>query len=341
MNTIIKRETTWAFLTAAALLAAGCSGEGTPAEATTGTTVSASTGGTLSLSVTANGTQECFETLAASASASGGAGGYTFSLGGADAASFTIDATTGEVRFKQAPDYETKASYAIDISVTDSDGTTQTQSITVSVTPWSVTHNGTDYGCVVSPYTGKVWLDRNLGAARVCERFDDVACYGDYYQWGRNADGHEDSQSGTTSVLATDVNNVGHGEFIVNSSSPRDWVSAGIDDDGSIRSANWSKTDGSSVCPVGFRVPTIAELEAELIDAGSAQITNPTDAFNSFLKLPEAGLRGDSANMFLWSSSVESTRSGYIDLESDPGGYYIASRYTVRTFGGSVRCMRD
>lgn len=29
-----------------------------------------------------------------------------------------------------------------------------------------ITHNGTSYGTVTSPYTGRVWLDRNLGAAR-------------------------------------------------------------------------------------------------------------------------------------------------------------------------------
>ena len=34
--------------------------------------------------------------------------------------------------------------------------------------PTSITHNGVTYGFVTSPYTGKVWLDRNLGAARVC-----------------------------------------------------------------------------------------------------------------------------------------------------------------------------
>ncbi|RLA70314.1 MAG: hypothetical protein DRG30_09360, partial [Epsilonproteobacteria bacterium] len=28
-----------------------------------------------------------------------------------------------------------------------------------------IVHNGTTYGCVTSPHTGKVWLVRNLGAA--------------------------------------------------------------------------------------------------------------------------------------------------------------------------------
>ena len=289
----------------------------------------------LTLDVTANGTQECFQTEAATVSASGGEGSYTFTLGGTDAASFTIDAATGEVSFKQAPDYETQASYAIDITVTDSKGESQTQSVTVAVTRWSATHNGTIYGCVVSPYTGKVWLDRNLGAARVCESFDDTACYGDYYQWGRNFDGHQDSTSGTTSTQATDVNNAGS-SFILRLS---DWAST--DSDGSVRAANWSKTDGSSVCPVGFRVPTIAELKAELLDAGSAQIQNRDDAFNSFLKLPSAGYRDDSLYLqsslgVVWSSSVNGSRTHYVGYSRNAYSYHNA-----RIFGYSVRCLRD
>jgi hypothetical protein len=40
-------------------------------------------------------------------------------------------------------------------------------------------------------HTGKVWLDRNLGARQVCTSSTDAACFGDLYQWGRAKDGHE------------------------------------------------------------------------------------------------------------------------------------------------------
>lgn len=43
--------------------------------------------------------------------------------------------------------------------------------------PWS-------YGTVTSPYTGKVWMDRNLGATQAATGVNDVASYGDLYQWG-------------------------------------------------------------------------------------------------------------------------------------------------------------
>ena len=43
----------------------------------------------------------------------------------------------------------------------------------------------------VTSATGKVWMDRNLGAAQVATSATDEAAYGDLYQWGRPEDGHE------------------------------------------------------------------------------------------------------------------------------------------------------
>jgi hypothetical protein len=65
---------------------------------------------------------------------------------------------------------------------------------------------------ILSP-TGKVWMDRNLGATRQAQSSTDYLAYGDLYQWGRNPDGHEKITwtssttgtpvNGTTSTLAT------------------------------------------------------------------------------------------------------------------------------------------
>ena len=201
----------------------------------------------------------------------------------------------------------------------------------------SITHNGTTYGKVTSPYTGRVWLDRNLGASKVCASLDDTACYGDYYQWGRNADEHQKSSSFDVPTLANNVTNVGHGDFITTSLSPHDWAS--VDANGATRSVNWTATDGSSVCPVGFRVPTIAELKGELLDVGSAEIANNTDAFNSFLRLPSAGYKKRStASMesmgswgYIWSSSVNSNSIFF------SGASLVFD--TSRSYGFSVRCI--
>jgi len=199
-----------------------------------------------------------------------------------------------------------------------------------------ITHNGVTYKSVKSPVTGRVWLDRNIGAAEVCSSYNDVACYGDYFQWGRNPDGHEDSNSGITPTKASSVDNVGNNLFI---KGFQDWTSA--DSSGAIRSANWSKTDGSSVCPKGFRVPTIDELKAEV----DGHIHNREDAFNSFLKLPSNGLRVYSTGVFMyvgaagsyWSSTPNATRSF--------AGYFTPSNAVgtnaFRATGAAVRCIKN
>lgn len=217
--------------------------------------------------------------------------------------------------------------------------------IVIAVTNPCIAHNGTEYCEVISPYTGKVWLDRNLGAAQVCTSLYDVACYGDYYQWGRNADGHEDYLSEVTEEQATDINNAGI-YFIVNPTAITDpeppnngdWADA-ADGDGSLRSVNWLRTDGGSVCPRGFRVPTIDELCAELLDEDGD--------FNNFLKLPISGKRSLTSGRLLsleyrggvWSSTI-APREGISFLLDFYEGY-MAQSEDYRGHGRPVRCLRD
>jgi len=212
-----------------------------------------------------------------------------------------------------------------------------------------ITHNGTTYDTVISPYTGKVWLDRNLGASRVCTTFDDVACYGDYYQWGRNFDGHQDSTSSTVGTQATDIDNVGHSEFITSSvAEDFDWAQA-VDADGSLRILNWLKSDGTSVCPVGFKVPTSEELRVELLVAGSAVIQNNMDAFNSFLKLPSAGFRsssdgvisGEGVNGVVLASSVNSSSNSFSLRYGSRAVDDASLDFFSRASGFSVRCLKE
>lgn len=49
--------------------------------------------------------------------------------------------------------------------------------------------NFTSSPVVISPYTGKTWMDRNLGATQVATSSTDAASFGDLYQWGRANDG--------------------------------------------------------------------------------------------------------------------------------------------------------
>jgi hypothetical protein len=80
---------------------------------------------------------------------------------------------------------------------------------------------------ITSSKTGRVWLDRNLGATQVATKADDSAAYGHYYQWGRNDDGHEFKNSLTTQTQATILTPVS-GKFIdsKNVAFKRDWTNA-------------------------------------------------------------------------------------------------------------------
>ena len=57
----------------------------------------------------------------------------TYTLGGADAASFSINGTNGQLQTKAALDYEAKSSYAVTITVSDSE-LTDTIDVTINVT---------------------------------------------------------------------------------------------------------------------------------------------------------------------------------------------------------------
>ena len=203
-------------------------------------------------------------------------------------------------------------------------------------------HNTTTYGTVTSPYTGKVWLDRNLGASQVCTSSTDALCYGDLYQWGRNFDGHQDRTSATTTTLATAIA-PGHGAFITNSTAPIDWLAAAVDDGGSIRAANWSASDGSSVCPVGYRVPTDTELDTERVSWSS---NDAAGAFASALKMPMSGYRRrDNGTLTsvgtyggCWSSVADGSNNSW-SLDFLATGAFMYSSNRAHGFG--VRCIKD
>ena len=184
---------------------------------------------------------------------------------------------------------------------------------------------------------GRCWLDRNLGATQVATSATDAASYGDLYQWGRPADGHQIPTSTTTATLATTIT-PGHANFINNySASPYDWVSSN-------ENTRWQGTTSvvNNVCPTGFRPPTNAEWNT-LIAAAPA-ITNSAAAFSSTLKLPMAGNRLTDGTLnyqgslgYYWSSSINSTNAYYFYFISSAANTYYANRAD----GFSVRCVKN
>ena len=188
---------------------------------------------------------------------------------------------------------------------------------------------------VTNPTTGQIWMDRNLGASQVATSSNNAAAYGDLYQWGRAADGHQIRTSGTTTTLATN-DTPGHGDFITNGSSPYDWRNPQNDN-------LWQGVNGTNnPCPSGYRLPTEAEWEAERTSWSS---NNSAGAFGSPLKLPVAGYRNRSNGSLssvgsgggYWSSTVGGTHSRYLY-------FYSSNAFMLsinRAYGYSVRCLKD
>ena len=58
---------------------------------------------------------------------------FTYSLGGTDKASFSINATSGAISFINAPDYEVKESYKISVAVSDGINSSNTLDINISI----------------------------------------------------------------------------------------------------------------------------------------------------------------------------------------------------------------
>jgi uncharacterized protein (TIGR02145 family) len=188
---------------------------------------------------------------------------------------------------------------------------------------------------VINPATGRVWMDRNLGANRAATYSTDSQAYGDLYQWGRGADGHQRRNSSTTTTLSN-RDQSGHGSFILAPSIPRDWRSPQNDN-------LWQGVNGvNNPCPVGYRLPTEADWNAERASWSSQ---NSVGAFNSPLKLPRAGTRHySSVSLFdvgsvgsYWSSSVSGTSASFLYFDSSLAGMGSVDRAN----GYSVRCIKD
>ncbi|NMB95540.1 MAG: hypothetical protein GYA02_02865, partial [Clostridiaceae bacterium] len=193
---------------------------------------------------------------------------------------------------------------------------------------------------VTNPTTGKIWMDRNLGASQVATSSTDANAYGDLYQWGRAADGHESRTSATTSTNATSAvpndGNAWDGFFITEGSYPYDWLTPQDDN-------LWQGVSGTNnPCPSGYRLPTEAEWEAERTSWSS---NNAAGAFASPLKLPVAGNRNNSNGSLdnvgsygnYWSSTVDGTYSRNLDFY----GSNAIMNSNYRAYGGSVRCLKD
>jgi hypothetical protein len=209
---------------------------------------------------------------------------------------------------------------------------------------------------VINPTTGKIWMDRNLGAERVATSTTDALAYGDLFQWGRGADGHQ-CRNSLEQTTRSSLNQPGHSKFITvtrAATTTNDWRNPQND-------GLWQGVTGiNNPCPNGFRLPTDVEVRAERLTWSSQ---SHIGAFNSVLKLPLAGYRdinGDvlsiaqgSSYGFIWTSSDSGTSpspgDSYIQYKSDALAYNDPGDNPASAFenpydrarGYSVRCIKN
>lgn len=208
-------------------------------------------------------------------------------------------------------------------------------------------------GSVYSDYveltssTGKIWMDRNLGASRVPISSSDYYAYGCLYQWGRGNDGHasinwNSSTSGTpvnapiATLSSTYITNTSN--FIFSTSSPYDWLSYQ-------NSSLWQyNTDTNNPCPNGFRLPTAAEFAIEfsvynITNANTAFTNGPGSGFKFLTTGSRLGTDGSLIDLGskgnYWTQTINNTYATAISLDNS-----ISTIYSNRTNGLSVRCIK-
>jgi hypothetical protein len=232
-------------------------------------------------------------------------------------------------------------------------GSSDAYTIDDTFTAETVSFRGKTYRTVHSPYTGRVWLDRNLGADRVCTAFDDAACYGYLFAFGRGYDGHQKRTSPITQERKTSVSGNDNTFFVAGNSRPYDWVVKGVDGAMTERLGFMNATDGEGICPAGFRVPTIDEMRTETYGNEMSDPFPGAQVGKHFLKLPlagyrnsqspdgsvgEAGTRGAYWTGTRNASSSADNASIYHIFYTRDGFIPYSTRYVFN--GESIRCIQ-
>lgn len=204
------------------------------------------------------------------------------------------------------------------------------------------------YGILTSPHTGREWLDRNLGAPYAPRSYNDWQNYGDLFQWGRKADGHQLINRAAIDAATTPVNGTttnlsgaddpGHAQFITPVREPFDWR----------RPQNnnlWLEAGGiNNVCPVGWHVPAKEEWQAE-------QLGSLPTSFNLLL-ITLGGVR--EADGLIHSSNVAGVYWTSSLIVIDSANNFTGARtvtfspqiapvfgFDVQAGAFSVRCIKD
>lgn len=209
----------------------------------------------------------------------------------------------------------------------------------VDATNSFVTANSADI--VISP-TGKIWANKNLGAASVATTSTDAASYGNHYQWGK-AQAFTSAYSTANNVAGTVASAAVAGtNFITNGTTPFDWISVKNDNLWNTGTASAPTKTAQDPCPTNYRVPTETEFNNERLAFTS---NNAAGAYASVLKLPVAGARNDSNGTLssvgthgrYWSSAVSGTSARALSFLSSTAFMHSSSRASAF----AVRCIKQ
>lgn len=190
--------------------------------------------------------------------------------------------------------------------------------------------------CVVSGTNGTMWLDRNLGASQAAESAADTSAFGDLYQWGRSADGHQNRQSPNAEGPSNQL--VPGGNFLTKITPEFNWYN------GTNKDGLWQGVTGvNNPCPTTWRIPTLEELHAEMQSWAS---DDAAGAFASGLKITPTGRRGQNGTItengtigYYWTSKAteNADTSYYARIDS----FSAITGSGNRVQGMAVRCIKD
>lgn len=206
---------------------------------------------------------------------------------------------------------------------------------------------------IFNPITERIWMDRNLGANQAATSSTHEAAFGDLYQWGRAADGHEkifrEAGDEPTSGIYDGVLNgfpssavasgAWDGLFITsNGFANNDWLGLNKNDN------LWQGTNGvNNPCPDEYRLPTHAEFADEL---GTWTSNNDVGAYQS-IKLTSTPIRlTDGTFLSLtslklglyWTSTVSGNNIRIISFQQNNSSINPVSS---RAEALPVRCIKE
>jgi len=190
---------------------------------------------------------------------------------------------------------------------------------------------------------GNIWLQQNLGSDNVATAVNDEASYGDLFQWGRWADGHQNRNS---AITATTTPNNPIGLESGNANYLTSWWSAtALTDQWQANSpADATDVNGCDPCKAlgeGWRLPTSTEWVAVV----TGRITSPATALSSFLKLPGTGYRSSTdggftfvgARGYYWSSDTANSGGKYLYIGTASAN---STSGAPRGQGAAIRCLK-